>query len=383
MRSVSTTILRSLVVASLLLASVAHAQVLPEDRFDALYHSYEGDNVTITGPSLLARKKIGKNLSVSANYYVDSISSASVDVVSYASPYTEERKEYSIGVDYLWGDSILSAGFSNSDESDFTSNTAYFGIAQEVFGGLTTVSLSFARGADEISQADNPAFDVEEADRRIYRLGVSQVITKNFVMTVDFEAITDEGYLNNPYRQVRYVNALDTQLFSTEPELYPETRTSGALAVGGRYFLAGGPSAVYANARMYGDSWGIEAWNAKVGYTYTLRSKWLFDASYRYYTQTGADFYSDLFPNANSQTFYGRDKEISTFNDHSFKLDVTYDFSVDKWTFLKRGTANLSYNYVIFDYDDFRDIPAGGPAGEEPLFGFSADIIQAYLSFWF
>ena len=69
------------------------AQVLPEDRFDMLYHSYDGDDVEITGPSILFRKKATKDISLYANYYIDNITSASIDVRSYASKYDEERTE--------------------------------------------------------------------------------------------------------------------------------------------------------------------------------------------------------------------------------------------------------------------------------------------------
>ena len=50
-----------LLVAALALAapSPAGAAVLPEDRADALYHRYEGGGVTVDGPSLLVRKKVG------------------------------------------------------------------------------------------------------------------------------------------------------------------------------------------------------------------------------------------------------------------------------------------------------------------------------------
>ena len=58
--------------------------VLPEDRADVLYHRYEGGGVTVDGPSILVRKKLGESVSVSANYYVDRVSSASIDVVIQA-----------------------------------------------------------------------------------------------------------------------------------------------------------------------------------------------------------------------------------------------------------------------------------------------------------
>jgi hypothetical protein len=38
---------------------------------------------------------------------------------------------------------------------------------------------------------------------------------------------------------------------------------------------------------------------------------------------------------------------------------------------------------MYFDYADFRDVVTGGPVGEEPLFNFSADVFQLYVSFWY
>ena len=76
---------------------VGHAGVLPEDRADVLLHSYDGGGVTIQGPSLLVRKQFAQKFSVSANHYVDKVSSASIDVVTTASPYEEERTQHSVG----------------------------------------------------------------------------------------------------------------------------------------------------------------------------------------------------------------------------------------------------------------------------------------------
>ena len=74
---------------------------------------------------------------------------------------------------------------------------------------------------------------------------------------------------------------------------------------------------------------------------------------------------------------------MSTFTDHSLRFGVTYDMPVERWGFVKRGTANFNYDYILFKYDDFRDPTAGGVVGEEPLFDFTADVLQLYVSFWF
>ncbi len=46
-------------------ASSVYAAVLPEDRADLLYHSYDGGGAEISGPSLLVRKKFGEHISTS------------------------------------------------------------------------------------------------------------------------------------------------------------------------------------------------------------------------------------------------------------------------------------------------------------------------------
>ena len=84
---------RGLIAVLLLAFGASHAGVLPDDRADVLYHLYDGGGVEIDGPSILVRKKAGKSLSFVGNYYVDMVSSASIDVITTASPYTEERTQ--------------------------------------------------------------------------------------------------------------------------------------------------------------------------------------------------------------------------------------------------------------------------------------------------
>ena len=86
-----------------------------------------------TGPSILIRKSIKDTVSISANYYVDNVSSASIDVVTTASAYTERRVEKSVGIDYLRDKSIISMGYTQSDENDFNAKSAHIGISPRFF----------------------------------------------------------------------------------------------------------------------------------------------------------------------------------------------------------------------------------------------------------
>jgi hypothetical protein len=374
--------LLALSAVGIVTALPAVAGVLPEDRADALYHRYDGGGVTIQGPSLLVRKKLKEKFSFTANYYVDMVSSASIDVqTSGASEYKEERKQYSLGMDYLRGKSTYSMGFSNSKENDYEADTAYLTLSQDMFGDLTTVSLGFTRGWDKVLRNDGGiATFMGDTDRRQYRVGVSQIVTRNLLLDAAYEVVTDEGFLNNPYRSVRFVDGAG---FLLQRERYPRTRTSNAVAVGGRYYLPY-RAALNANFRFFGDTWGIRASTAEVGYTHPWGAKWIFDGSYRFYTQDRADFFSDLFPRANAQNFLARDKELSTFTSQTIGVGATYELPGGRPRFVQKSTLNLRYDYMMFNYDDFRDARGTGIVpGTEPLYSFNANVIQFFVSVWF
>ena len=356
------------------------AGVLPDDRTDILYHQYEGGGITIDGPSILVRKSIGKNVSVSTNYYVDMISSASIDVITTASPYTEERTQYSLAADYLRGDTIMSVGLTTSEESDFDANTLSLSIAQSMFGDLTTLTLSYAYGDDTVRRSDDPDF-FRDNTRQHYGVGVTQIITRNLISALNFEVITDEGFLNNPYRSVRYLDTSNPVGFSFEPELYPNTRTSNAVGIRAKYFLSY-RAALEVQYRFFADTWDITGHTASIAYTHPWQD-FIFTAKYRAHTQTGAHFFRDIFARSEATNFRGRDKELSPLTSHTLKFSVAYEFFSDGFGFLDKGTVNFSYDLLSIDYDEFRDISTGAPLGSEPLYHLDADIIQLFFSFWY
>lgn len=380
---VAVVVTRHLVVGLLLvlLPWTGFAGVLPEDRADILFHSYEGGGVEISGPSVLVRKQATTNTSVVANYYVDMVSSASIDVVTTASKYEEERQEQSIGIDYLHGKSKMSLSYKVSDENDFDAKSAHFNLSQDMFGDLTTITLGYSRGWDVVGKRNDASF-AKDTDRQNYRIGVSQVLTKNLIMGASFETITDEGYLNNPYRSVRYLDGGVARGYSYQAEVYPNTRTSNALAFRAKYFLPY-RAAVYGEFRLYQDDWGINGQDVEIGYTHPLGDHWLFDVHMRTYSQTKADFYSDLFAGQNAQNFLARDKELSTFSDLTLGLGVSYEFAKGGWGFIDKASVNLGYDLIQFDYEDFRDLRNGGTVGDEPLYSYTANVIQLFVSIWY
>lgn len=374
--------LRRIAIAPIFLmfAQSAMAGVLPEDRADLLYHRYEGGGVNIDGPSLLIRKKVGNSVSFVGNYYVDMVSSASIDVVTTASPYTEERTQWSLGMDYLRGNTTISTNYTSSNESDFDATTYSISISQDMFGDLTTLSLSYALGDDVVGRSDDPTF-VRDNTRQHYGIGLTQIFTRNLITSIKVETITDEGYLNNPYRSVRYLDPVSAIGYSYEPELYPSTRTTTAVGLRARYYLPY-RAAVQGEYRFFTDTWGVDANTAAISYIHPWRD-WTFEVKYRWHNQDGAHFYRDIFARSEATNFRGRDKELSALTSNSLRLKVSYSFLKDGWNFVDKGTVNFSIDMLSVDYDEFSDLTTGAVLGSEPLYTLDANVIQFFVSFWY
>ena len=373
---------RFLLLLGVFLAGNAAASVLPDDRSDILYHRYEGGGVLIDGPSVLVRKKVAKNVSLVGNYYVDYVSSASIDVVTTASPYTEEREQWSLGADYLRGNTTMRINYLESNESDYNARTTAFSVSQDMFGQLTTLTLSYGIGDDIVGRSDDPSFE-RELQRQTYGIGITQILTKNLITALNIQTTTEEGFLNNPYRSVRYFDANSARGFSFEPELYPNTRTANAVGLRGRYFLPY-RAALEAEYRYFVDTWDIKSHSGSLTYVQPWKN-FIFEGKFRYHTQTGAAFFQDIFERSEATNFRGRDKELSPMQSYTYRLKGTWEF-IDPnrgWGMIKKASLSASYDFMQFRYDEFRDIRVAAPPGEEPLFSMNSQVIQVFVSFWY
>jgi Protein of unknown function (DUF3570) len=227
---------RPVATAALLIVGVAGAAVLPDDRADVFYSDYKGGGMDIKGESFLVRKKFSEQFAVEANYFIDKVSGASVDVLSQASVIKDERKQKSISLDYIHNKTQYNLSYTNSTERDYISNTTHFSLSQDMFGDLTTVTLGFTDSRNKVGENNGTAFAPKiewkgTAYSRSFLAGVSQVVTKNLISGVTLEVITDRGLLSNPYRMIRFVdNAPGNALgYGLGQQIYPNTHTSTAV----------------------------------------------------------------------------------------------------------------------------------------------------------
>ena len=395
MKSFPRHVSRLAALAALSLMCVAGAAVLPDDRADLFWSQYKGGGMDIKGESVLVRKKFSEQFAVEANYFVDKVSGASVDVLSNASVIKDERKQKSLSLDYIHDKTQYNLSYTNSTERDYISNTTHFSLSQDMFGDLTTVTLGFTDSRNKVGENNGTAFVPKiawlgHAESRSYEAGLSQVITKNLIAGATLEVITDQGLLSNPYRMIRFFDPTAQLGYSLGSQVYPNTRTSTAVEGRAKYYLPY-RAAASVSYRYFSDTWGIRANTIELGYTHPISNDFIFEGRLRHYSQNHATFYSDIFQFANQQNFEARDQNLAASTNNSIDGKVTWAFAPEGFLIFKRATASFDVTRIQFKYSDFRDIrdfndtPAGGgyAAGTEPLYHFDATIYQVYISMFF
>jgi hypothetical protein len=337
------------------------AATLPEDRADAMFHVYDGGGVEAIGPALLVRKSLLDKISLSASYYVDAVSNASIDVVTTASPYDERRTETGVGLDYAVRDALISVSATRSKEPDYIAEGTNFDVSQETFGGMTTVNLGFSRAVDQVGQRGTPGF-FDSAKHWRYRLGVTQILTPRWIASLNLEAMSDEGFLGSPYRAARVFGA-------AVPERNPRTRNARAVKVRSLYDV-GSRTSVRGELRYFWDTWDITAVTAEAGLSRHVNETWLGDAYLRYHTQGKALFYSN---NATSETlFVSRNRQLSTFK--SVGLGAKLSYYAGRFGGRWDVRVNGAVERTRFDFSDFTDIRTGQP------YQYDANVLQLFLS---
>lgn len=385
-----------------LYSATGYSVVLPEERTDVMYHRYDGGGMVIEGPSVLVRKNFAEKFSISANYYVDKVSSASIDVETIeqgASRYSEERTEKSADVSWLHDDTTFTAGYTTSSENDYEARSYRFDISHTFFGEMTTFSAGYSQGNDDITSSQTDTID-EELERRHYRLGVAQVLTKNLIANLNLEAIIDEGYLQNPYRKILSINLpsnrkgsfVDPDPMANEPqeyerldERYPSTKNSEAISLKLSYHLPW-EAAIKSRLGYYSDSWGINGYSFELDYSHKLTDKWLVDFRLRHYQQSDADFYANLFYSDNvNSNFVGRDKELSKYTSNSIGFGASYEKELNN--FIDRLRLNTQIDWMFFSYDNFREVTNEteivNGIEAEPLYSFDAYALRVFITVFY
>jgi hypothetical protein len=293
-------------------------------------------------------------LEVHVGYEADIVSGATeavksgptVDVISAPTEFKDTRHQFRGGFTVTGETTRLGIDYSYGTESDYRSNAFSVTAGTDFFQKNTQIDLSYARGFDKVCTSayaastepsgrirlDNSegcftdAEDREARDVDVTTLqgAWTQAWTPVLAMQLVLTGSIQHGFLENPYRGVVIASAGQEAL-----ENHPDNRDRGAIALRGKYFIKPLQGAIGAGVRFYRDTWDIFGQTYEVEGEKYITSALRVLARARYYTQSGALFYSDDYTggeplNGPRGEFWTGDRELSPLSNTMLGGRVLY-----------------------------------------------------------
>ena len=154
-------------------------------------------------------------------------------------------------------------------------------------------------------------------------VGVSRILTRRWMMSVNGSRSRERGYLTEPYKVVSLEDPVSGTPRAQVTEKRPSRRQRSDLLTSSVYHFT--DDVLYLSHRYYGDDWGIRSQTVDVKYRHELENNRYIQPHVRYYTQTPADFFtSGLKIGAPLPPFASADYRLGPLR--SLTIGATYGF---------------------------------------------------------
>ena len=226
---------------------------------------------------------------------------------------------------------------------------------------------------------NDPAF-AETMESQSFSVGLSQIITKNLILSGQYEVITDEGFLRSPYRSVRFF--IDSDAPRARSPRNTRTRVRAMPCRSARKYFLPYRAAIDAMYRFYTDTWGIVGHTAELGYVHPLDTTGGTGSSKAACATTRrppptSTRTSSRAPTTPTSWRATRSSRPTTRSPRASAPPTNSRSSAFRGS--PRAQLNLRYDYMTINYDDFRDarysigsfgVPPDDPLapGTEPLY---------------
>jgi hypothetical protein len=256
----------------------------------------------------------------------------------------------------------LSTSYAN--ERDYNSLAAGINTSIDAFERATTFMGGFNFTYNWIASVLDPSFAKTMYDLG-WSAGVAHVLTRGDALRLRYDGAASRGYQASPYRNVRFGDwtageaAGGRIIFGGTigpvdgyAETLPDTRIRHAAVLEWVHsFLEG--LALYSQARLGIDSWGIESLTASVELR-AATTDWRFRLGYRFYAQSGADFYQTRYLLApTNYRYFTSDKELSPEQGHITNLGVSRILKHPHYSGDTRVLLDGTLNILYYTYPDF------------------------------
>ncbi|NHF57929.1 DUF3570 domain-containing protein [Flavobacteriaceae bacterium TP-CH-4] len=251
---------------------------------------------------------------------------------SYAHLFNEKNTEFSIGANVFldkWNPQYpieLRTGF-------FDSRTVGNGMYDPMF----------------------QAFTNENRNSYSLSLGLSQILGKKLQGSVFMDVVLQNGLLSTPFQRV-YFN--DTENFfigefqlADDVERLPDSRLKIPIGARLNYYL-NDRLIVRSYYRFYYDDWGITGHTANLEIPVKLSDSFTIYPSYRFYSQTAADYFYQKEAALSTFDFYTSDYDLSEFNAHQYGMGLRYKDIFTRASIFSFGLKTVDLRLNKYDRSD-------------------------------
>jgi len=401
-----------------------HAQEEPTWDFDTalLYYGEDNDRVQDLSLNTLGTRFFVDDRALTLGLTIDTLTGATPNgAIRQAVPQTFTRpsgnsvytiranelplddtfKDTRVAVAAAWEQPLgrlwkTGFGVSGSFEYDYTHLGLNGGLSRDFNNRNTTLSAGLAIARDEWDPVGgtpipfSPMLDVGDTGNKTGTetkdvvdavLGVTQVISRNLLVQVNYSFSNSSGYLTDPYKVLSLVDGTTGDTLTRVPapgaegpshefrfERRPDDRTKHSIFTQAKYYMGG--KVLDASYRYMTDDWDIDS------HTLDLRLRWpVGERSYlephlRFYTQSEADFYTiSLVDGVQLPSFASADYRLGNFDAITAGL---------KYGWKTRGGSEMSVRAEL--YQQRGSIPGnlliGNQVGRETYPDLDAIIVQ-------
>lgn len=315
---------------------------LDEINLVSSYYKQDGSNSAVTGGvgsenltdisnaidvvMVKYDKKLRKN-KFTFDVGIDHYSSASSDMIDLKANSSASSADTRIYPSLAWSreneqkGSTIMAGVSYSGEYDYQSIGANIGISQKTPNRMGEFTAKFQAFMDQVKLIAPIELRTGEnagtSGRNTYALSLSysQIINKNFQLEVITDAVQQTGYLSLPFHRVYFTDG------SAHQEALPDKRFKLPLGLRANYFF-GDKVIVRAYYRYYTDDWGLRSNTIGIETPVKISPFVSVSPFYRYYSQTGAKYFSPYQQHTAFDDFYTSNYDLSKFNSNFYGAGI-------------------------------------------------------------
>lgn len=348
-------LVRALLACVCLLGCLPLSAAVAEQSASAGVYVRQDTNATrVISPRVRLRAPIaGDETHVDASYAVDVWTSASVDIVASASqPVTEQRDELNVALDHSLGDLKLGAAYRFSKEPDYESHGGSLNVSLDLASKATTLGWFAGGSSDRVGRVGDPSFN-EQASTLTSGLSLTQVVDAKTIVQLLYDIALVRGYQASAYRYIAFgaVGPCRATTALCLPERAPRERVRHAASLRVRRALSEELS-FGASYRFYLDDWSVMSHTARADFAWAPQLNSTISLSYRFYTQTAADFYQPFYSEQEAgRAHFTRDRELSPLT--SQRVAVEFDWL---WEVGSSGSAlmtALAIAPTFYSYSDF------------------------------